>query len=114
MGEQVVVRRQLGLDVRRRNIPSGLDDHSLRDVWDVQQRISLHRIKPVQTVVIQKLATEPSLRGSPTVVDAIHRCDTKTPIDMVGLLRVRQPLNAKDCLIEFGPIGNDGVGLGDV
>jgi len=92
--EQVVVGRQLGLDIWWRNVPSGPDDHSLGDMRNVQQGVSLNRIPPVQTVVLQKLAAEPPLRGSPAPVDSIKRRETKAPIYMVGLHGVRQPLNA--------------------
>src|SRR5712692_1382672 len=105
MSKQIIVRRQLRFDVRWRNIPPGLDDHSLRDMREVQQGVRLNRIKPVQIVVLQKLAAEPSLRGGPAIVDSIHRRETKTPINMLGLRGVRQPLNTQDGLIEFDPVG---------
>ncbi len=60
------------------------------------------------------MAAEPPLRGSPAVVDAIHRCEAKTPIDMLGLHGIGQPVNTQDTLIKFEPIGNDGVGLRNV
>ena len=53
MGEQIVVRSELRLNVRWRNVATNFNDHTLRDVGNVQKSVDLYRVKSVQTVVLQ-------------------------------------------------------------
>ena len=54
------------------------------------------------------------MRRCPTIIDVIHRGEAEFPVDVVGLHGVRNTLNAHYALVEFNPVGNDGIGLGNV
>ena len=64
--------------------------------------------------MFKKLAAEPPLRGRPAIIDSVHWCEAKSPIDVIGLHRVRDPLDTQNPLIEFDPIGNDCIRLWNV
>ena len=55
-----------------------------------------------------------SVRRCPTIIDVIHRGEAESPVDVVGLHGVRNTLNAHYALVEFNPVGNDGIRLGNV
>ena len=91
---EVIVRRELRLDVRRRNIAAEAEIQAVGDAGEVQLAVILERIPPVKPVVLQQLVAEvPAGRGV-AVVDAVKVGDPETPIDVIGLYCIRLALEA--------------------
>ena len=80
----------------------------------IHETVCLHRIGAVEGVALEQLLAEPTLRCGPPIVDAINRRETESPIDVIGLHRIRDALNPKHGLVHFQLVGNDRVGLRNV
>src|SRR5262245_27925903 len=64
--------------------------------------------------MLEELRTEPTLRRRPPVVYAVEGREPEAPINMVGLHRIRQPLETKNSLVQLGYVWNYGVGLRNI
>src|SRR5215470_18739112 len=64
--------------------------------------------------MLEELPTEPTLRRRPPVVYAVEVREPEAPINMVGLHRIRQPLETKNPLVKLGLFWNYGVGLWNI
>src|SRR5262245_6135798 len=64
--------------------------------------------------MLEELPTEPTLRRRPPVVYAVEVRKPEAPINMVGLHRVRHPLETKNPLVQLGYVWNYGVGLWNI
>src|ERR1700687_200249 len=64
--------------------------------------------------MVKELSAKPPLGCRPAIVDAIHRSESESPVNVVGLHRVRNAFNSKYTLIELKPVRNGSVRLRDV
>ena len=88
----VIIRCQLGFNIRQRDIPSDADIRSLAYMWDIQVQIIHHRIVAVGVVVVEQLLAEDPFGCGIAVIETIEVGEAESPIDVIGLYGVGKTL----------------------
>src|SRR5262249_35547895 len=100
VGAEVVVGRELGLDVRRRDPPTDPKLCALEDPRKVDVEVLLGRIEAIELVVLQELIAEPTASRRVAIVAAIEERRTEAPVDVICLNRVGRALDPEDELVQ--------------
>ncbi len=98
----VVVRRQLRLDVRQRDVaPQAHIGAAGADPRDERFHPHHREVVAVDIVVCQQLITIDAVRSGVAVIRAVNRRQAETPVDVILLHRVRHPLEVQHELVEL-------------
>ena len=112
MRVRIVIRRQLSLDIRKRNVTAHAQDHSFRHVREIQINIGHHGVPPVLLAEgsvwlhSQQLLAEDSLGGRKTIIPSIQAREPEPPVEMVRLNGVGSAFDISHELIELYGIGD--------
>ena len=110
MAEQVVVGRELGPDVGRRNVAVHPQREALGHFGHAEREVLLDGIEPVKVVFLQQLVAEQPFGQGVAVIDAVESGRAEVPVDVVGLHRVHNPLEIQHGLAHHQRVGLDVVG----
>jgi hypothetical protein len=114
VGVQIILGRELGLDVDWRDVPADAEDHPLGDVREINVQIELKRVITVQVIVLEQLVAEPALGRGVSIVDAVQVRHLEAPVHVIGLVRIGLPLEDEDCLGQLQLVRHDIVDHRDV
>ena len=81
----VVVGRELGFDIRQRDVAADADVHALGDVRDVEVEVVHHGVVAVLVVAGEELLREDALGGGVAIVLAPELGDAEAPVEVLGL-----------------------------
>ena len=105
----VVVRRELGFDVRDRDVAPDPDHEAFHHLRDEHLAIGHRHVVAVVLVLVQELVAPQTERRGVAVVLAVDRRETEAPVDMVLLDRVGQPLDIEHGLVELDRVRIVGI-----
>src|ERR1700722_13729446 len=114
MTEDIIVWRELRLNPGNRNEPSNAHIHPVSNLRNINIEIFKRRIESVLPVIVKQLAATVTFASRVTVVSTEKRGKVISPVDVILLHRIRQPLGVKHELIQLKTVGVNIVRLGRV
>jgi hypothetical protein len=88
-----------------RDVASDPDVEAFHQPGNEDLAIGHRQVVAVVLVLVQKLVAPESVRGGVAIVFAVDRRDTKTPVDVILLDRIRQTLDIEHGLVELHIVG---------
>src|ERR1700734_3032052 len=73
---------------------------------DIEVQIIHHRVVTVGVVVLQQLLAEDAFGCRVAIVQAVDVGEAESPIEVIGLNRIRETLEIKSDLVELNGVGN--------
>jgi hypothetical protein len=114
VGIHVVVRRELRLDVRQRDVAPRTDDESLEGLREVELAIDHREVVAVDRVVLQQLVARQAIRSRVTVVLTVERRQPHAPVDVILLHGIGKAIEIDHELIELHRVGGVDVRDGSI
>ena len=109
-----VVRRELRLDVRNRDVAADADVHALGDLREPEVEVVHDRVEAVGAAAVEVLVAEHAVGERVLVVGAVQQRQAATPVEVVALHDVGRALEVERELVELHGVRLERIGGGRV